>query len=151
MSDKKIKENDYNADAITVLEGLDPVRKRPGMYIGSTASTGLHHLIWEVVDNGIDEAMAGHATEVTVTLLPEGMIKVTDNGRGIPVNKHKITGVSALENRLKALAKLYVEDQQYPLSARMMGFVTLRINSRAHHEGMMENLRQILAIREIQF
>jgi len=60
-------------------------------------------------------------------------------------------GVSALENRLKALAKLYVEDQQYPLSARMMGFVTLRINSRAHHEGMMENLRQILAIREIQF
>jgi len=93
----------YGADAITVLEGLDPVRKRPGMYIGSTASAGLHHLIWEVVDNGIDEAMAGYATEVSVTLLPDGLVAVRDNGRGIPVGKHKVTGVSALETVLTKL------------------------------------------------
>ncbi len=93
----------YGADAITVLEGLEPVRRRPGMYIGSTSSTGLHHLIWEVVDNGIDEAMAGYATEITVTLLDDGMARITDNGRGIPVDKHKATGVSALETVLTKL------------------------------------------------
>src|SRR5665811_1917940 len=87
----------YGADQITVLEGLDPVRKRPGMYIGSTSAAGLHHLIWEVVDNSIDEAMAGYADEISVFLLPDGMVKVVDNGRGIPVEKHKMTGVSALE------------------------------------------------------
>lgn len=95
--------NEYGADSITVLEGLDPVRKRPGMYIGSTSATGLHHLIWEVVDNGIDEAMAGYATEITVTMLNDGMIEVTDNGRGIPVGKHKVTGLSALETVLTKL------------------------------------------------
>jgi len=99
---KKIT-SDYGAEAITVLEGLDPVRKRPGMYIGTTSSSGLHHLIWEVVDNGIDEAMAGFATEVTVTLLDNGMVKITDNGRGIPVGKHKVTGVSALETVMTKL------------------------------------------------
>ncbi len=99
---KKIKSN-YNADAITVLEGLDPVRRRPGMYIGSTSAAGLHHLIWEVVDNSIDEAMAGYANEVTVTLLKDGMVKVEDNGRGIPVDKHKVTGLSALETVLTKL------------------------------------------------
>ncbi len=103
MSEKNKKNNDYGADAITVLEGLDPVRKRPGMYIGSTSSTGLHHLIWEVVDNSIDEAMAGYASEISVTLLSDGMIKVEDNGRGIPVEKHKVTGLSALETVLTKL------------------------------------------------
>lgn len=103
MSEKIKKNNDYGADAITVLEGLDPVRKRPGMYIGSTSSAGLHHLIWEVVDNSVDEAMAGHATEVSVTLLKNGMVKVDDNGRGIPVERHKITGLSALETVLTKL------------------------------------------------
>jgi DNA gyrase subunit B len=93
----------YGAEQITVLEGLDPVRKRPGMYIGNTASTGLHHLIWEVVDNGIDEAMAGHADTITVHLLPEDKIKVTDNGRGIPVDKHKVTKKSALETVMTTL------------------------------------------------
>jgi DNA gyrase subunit B len=100
---KQQKKNTYGAENITVLEGLEPVRKRPGMYIGSTSSTGLHHLIWEVVDNGIDEAMAGHANEVTVTLLPNNMVQVTDNGRGIPVDKHKVTGLSALETVLTKL------------------------------------------------
>ena len=100
--DKKVKSS-YGADAITVLEGLDPVRKRPGMYIGSTSSAGLHHLIWEVVDNCIDEAMAGYADQVDVALLKNGMVEVTDNGRGIPVEKHKVTGVSALETVLTKL------------------------------------------------
>jgi len=100
---KTVKKGEYTASDITVLEGLEPVRKRPGMYIGSTASSGLHHLIWEVVDNGIDEAMAGYADEITVTLLPDGMVEVIDNGRGIPVGKHKATGVSALETVLTKL------------------------------------------------
>jgi len=102
-SPTKTKASDYNADSITVLEGLDPVRKRPGMYIGSTSSAGLHHLVWEVVDNSIDEAMAGHATEITTTLMPDGMVSVTDNGRGIPVDIHKGTKVSALETVLTKL------------------------------------------------
>ncbi|MFA5130975.1 MAG: DNA topoisomerase (ATP-hydrolyzing) subunit B [Patescibacteria group bacterium] len=97
------KENAYGADQITVLEGLDPVRKRPGMYIGSTSSAGLHHLIWEVVDNSIDEAMAGYATEISVSLLPDGMVSESDNGRGIPVEKMKATGISALETVLTKL------------------------------------------------
>ena len=101
--EKNLKVNGYSADQITVLEGLDPVRKRPGMYIGSTSASGLHHLIWEVVDNCIDEAMAGYANEISVTLLKDGMVKVEDNGRGIPVEKHKVTGVSALETVLTKL------------------------------------------------
>jgi DNA gyrase subunit B len=97
------KKSSYGADDITVLEGLDPVRKRPGMYIGSTSSSGLHHLIWEVVDNCIDEAMAGHANLIQVTLQKNGLVEVSDNGRGIPVGKHKVTGVSALETVLTVL------------------------------------------------
>src|ERR1700737_388561 len=76
----------YTAKDITVLEGLDPVRKRPGMYIGSTGPSGLHHLVWEVVDKSVDEAMAGYATRIDVTLLADGAIRVIDNGRGIPVD-----------------------------------------------------------------
>ncbi|MBI4653098.1 DNA topoisomerase (ATP-hydrolyzing) subunit B [Candidatus Kuenenbacteria bacterium] len=97
MEKEKNKSNEYKADQIIVLEGLDPVKKRPGMYIGSTGSTGLHHLIWETVDNAIDEVMAGFCDKIIVELLPENKIRVTDNGRGIPVDIHKSTGKSALE------------------------------------------------------
>ncbi len=100
---KEPKKSSYTAADIYVLEGLEPVRKRPGMYIGSTGVDGLHHLIWEVFDNSLDEAMAGHADHITVKLLPDSMVEVTDNGRGIPVEKHKQTGVSALETVMTTL------------------------------------------------
>jgi len=87
----------YSADSIQVLEGLEAVRRRPGMYIGSTDARGLHHLVWEVVDNSIDEAMAGHAEYIELTILPDGSIRNSDDGRGVPVGTQKQTGKSALE------------------------------------------------------
>ena len=88
----------YTAKDITVLEGLEPVRKRPGMYIGGVGSTGLHHLVWEILDNSIDEAMNGYASNIAVTLHEDGSsITVADDGRGIPVDKHPKTKKSALE------------------------------------------------------
>jgi DNA gyrase subunit B len=92
--------SDYGAKDITILEGLEHVRKRPGMYIGSTGITGLHHLVWEVVDNGVDEAMAGYANKIEVNITADGGCRVIDNGRGIPVDAHpdpKMKGRSAAE------------------------------------------------------
>ncbi|TAL18985.1 DNA topoisomerase (ATP-hydrolyzing) subunit B [Patescibacteria group bacterium] len=97
MAKSKKTGSEYTAKQITVLEGLEPVRKRPGMYIGTTGPEGLHHLVWEVVDNSFDEAMAGHATEITVRLLPKNRVSVEDNGRGVPVDIHPQFKVSALE------------------------------------------------------
>ena len=87
----------YTANDIQVLEGLDAVRMRPGMYIGSTGPRGLHHMIWEIVDNAIDEAANGFASEICVTLKKDGACEVSDNGRGVPVDIHPKLGVSAVE------------------------------------------------------
>jgi len=102
-SSESQRKGEYSAKDIYVLKGLEPVRKRPGMYIGSTGPDGLHHLIWEVVDNCLDEAMAGYAKNIEVVLMPNNRVRVSDDGRGIPVEKHKDTGKSALETVLTTL------------------------------------------------
>ena len=100
---KQTNDGSYDGSQIQVLEGLEPVRKRPGMYIGSTGYDGVHHLIKEIADNSIDEAIAGFASRVDVVILADGGMRISDDGRGIPVDKHPKTGLSTLETVLTVL------------------------------------------------
>ena len=128
---KKKAQNEYGASAITVLEGLEAVRKRPGMYIGSTGERGLHHLIWEVVDNSVDEAMAGYATKVDVRLLDDGSVEVADDGRGIPVAMHS-TGaptVDVVMTQLHAGGKFGGENSGYTVSGGLHGVGVSVVNA----------------------
>lgn len=130
------KKGTYDASSISVLEGLEPVRKRPGMYIGTTGLDGLHHLIWEIFDNSRDEAMGGFADKVEVTLLPNDYIRVVDNGRGIPVDIHKHTKVSALETIMTTLhagGKFGGEDTGYKVSGGLHGVGASVVNALSTH------------------
>ncbi len=143
MAEKAPKKAVYDASSIQVLEGLEPVRKRPGMYIGSTGPDGLHHLIWEIFDNSRDEAMNGHADRVEVALLPDGYVRVVDNGRGIPTGIHPKTKVSALETimcTLHAGGKFggdgyNVSGGLHGVGASVVNALSIHTKVEVHHEG----------------
>src|SRR5450759_130209 len=138
----------YTAEQIQVLEGREHVRRRPSMYIGSTSSTGLHHLVYEVVDNAVDEALAGYATRITVTLYADGSVQVEDNGRGIPVDIHKKEGLSALElvlTRLNAGGKFggggyKVSSGLHGVGVSAVNFLSERLEVWVHLNGKVHHM-----------
>ncbi len=132
MAKETKEKHGYDASSIQVLEGLEPVRKRPGMYIGTTGPDGLHHLVTEIFDNSRDEAMGGHANDIEIALLPGNRVRIVDNGRGIPVDVHKQTKLSALEmvmTQLHAGGKFGGEDSGYTVSGGLHGVGASVVNA----------------------
>ncbi len=130
--EKETKKGSYGAEQISILEGLEPVRKRPGMYIGTTGPDGMHHLVWEIFDNSRDEAMGGYCNEIEITLLPSNRIRVVDNGRGIPTDVHPKTKVSALETVMTTLhagGKFGGEGSGYKVSGGLHGVGASVVNA----------------------
>ncbi|MEK7193058.1 MAG: DNA topoisomerase subunit B [Patescibacteria group bacterium] len=140
---KETEKKGYGAESIVVLEGLEPVRKRPGMYIGTTGPEGLHHLVWEIFDNSRDEAMGGFSNEIEVAILPGDVIRVADNGRGIPVDVHSKTKVSALETVMTTLHAGGKFDQEsyaiagglHGVGASVVNALSLWLKAEIHRDG----------------